>query len=173
VSLENPGANLDVEVRVDVAWGAGVRSAPYHRIFARTALLPSGATRRIPFMVPVRRDERALRVSVMSRAVGAPAFSGGVRTPSPGAGQRHPGNGGSRRSRRFPRRRPGVSYDELTVIVEKARDEQRARMKKKVAGRAGAGSIAAAADTFSTKSAVPAEVSCVFDRALARFSRRD
>lgn len=65
VSLENPGANLDVEVRVDVAWGAGVRSAPYHRIFARTALLPSGATRRIPFMVPVRRDERALRVSVM------------------------------------------------------------------------------------------------------------
>jgi hypothetical protein len=67
VSLENPGARIDVEVRVDVAWGAGLRSVPYHRIFARRTLLPSGATRRIPFVIPVRRDERSLRVSVLSQ----------------------------------------------------------------------------------------------------------
>jgi hypothetical protein len=69
VSLENPGSRLDVEVQVEMAWGAGARSAPYRRVFTRKALIPPGAARRIPFVVPVRRDVRSLRVSVLSRGV--------------------------------------------------------------------------------------------------------
>ena len=46
-----------------------MRSLPYHRVLTRTALLSPGGTRRIPFVIPVRRDERTLRVRVVSRGV--------------------------------------------------------------------------------------------------------
>jgi Ca-activated chloride channel homolog len=42
---------------------------------------------------------------------------------------------------RLPGKRPGITYDELTGMVEKARDEERARLKKKITGAAGQESI--------------------------------
>jgi hypothetical protein len=69
VSVESSGPRLDVEVQVEVEWDPGMRNLPYHRVLTRTVLLPAGATRRIPFVIPVRRDERSLRVRVLSRGV--------------------------------------------------------------------------------------------------------
>ena len=42
---------------------------------------------------------------------------------------------------RLPVRRPAMSYDELTGMVEKAHDEERARLKKKISTAAGEGNI--------------------------------
>ena len=42
---------------------------------------------------------------------------------------------------RLPVRRPAMSYDELTGMVEKAHDEERARLKKRISTAAGEGNI--------------------------------
>jgi uncharacterized membrane protein len=42
---------------------------------------------------------------------------------------------------RIPGRQPGLSYDQLTGMVERARDEERLRLKKKISSVAGQGSI--------------------------------
>jgi hypothetical protein len=66
VSVENPGAALPVEVRVEVAWGSELRGTLVRRSFRSDALLPGGATRRIPFLVPMPRDARSMTVRVTS-----------------------------------------------------------------------------------------------------------
>jgi hypothetical protein len=65
VSVENSGAKLQAVVRVDMTWG-GLRGAVTQRSFTRQAFLPGGATRRIPFVVPMARGVRSLRVAVSS-----------------------------------------------------------------------------------------------------------
>lgn len=63
VSVENSGAKLQAVVRVDVTWG-GLRGSVTQRSFTRQTFLPGGATRRIPFVVPIARGARSLKVSV-------------------------------------------------------------------------------------------------------------
>jgi hypothetical protein len=63
VSVENSGAKLQAVVRVEVTWG-GLRGFVAQRSFTRQAFLPGGATRRIPFVVPLARGARSLRVAV-------------------------------------------------------------------------------------------------------------
>ena len=65
VSVENPGSRLQAVVQVEVTWG-GLRGAVTQRFFTREAFLPGGATRRIPFVVPITRGARSLRVTVSS-----------------------------------------------------------------------------------------------------------
>ena len=68
VSVENSGARLQALVRVDVIWG-GLRGAVTQRSFTRQAFLPGGATRRIPFVVPILRGARSLTIAVSSNDV--------------------------------------------------------------------------------------------------------
>jgi len=63
VSVENSGTKLQAVVRVEVTWG-GLRGFVAQRSFTRQAFLPGGATRRIPFVVPLARGARSLRVAV-------------------------------------------------------------------------------------------------------------
>lgn len=68
VSVENTGSRLQVTVRVEVTWG-GLRGAVVQRSFTRHAFLPGGATRRIPFVVPILRGARSLKVAVSSNGL--------------------------------------------------------------------------------------------------------
>jgi hypothetical protein len=68
VSVENTGARLQALVRVDVT-GGGLRGVVTQRSFTRQAFLPGGATRRIPFVVPILRGARSLKIAVLSRGV--------------------------------------------------------------------------------------------------------
>ncbi|HYW83605.1 MAG TPA: hypothetical protein VFB30_10140, partial [Spirochaetia bacterium] len=68
VSAENTGSRLQVTVRVEVTWG-GLRGAVVQRSFTRHAFLPGGATRRIPFVVPILRGARSLKVAVSSNGL--------------------------------------------------------------------------------------------------------
>jgi hypothetical protein len=68
VSVENSGARLQALVRVEVTWG-GLRGSVTQRSFTRQSFLPGGATRRIPFVVPIVRGARSLKVAVSSNGV--------------------------------------------------------------------------------------------------------
>lgn len=68
VNVENQGARLPAVVRVDVAWG-GAGGMVTQRSFTRKAFLPGGATRRVPFVIPIARGARSLRVAVSSKGV--------------------------------------------------------------------------------------------------------
>jgi hypothetical protein len=66
VSVENSGPKLTVEVRVVVKSGSSLRGDVVQRTFTREALLSGGATRRIPYVIPLPRGARSLEVSVSS-----------------------------------------------------------------------------------------------------------
>ena len=68
MSVENTGARLQALVRVEVTWG-GLRGAVTQRSFTREAFLPGGATRRIPFVIPIPRGARSLKIAVSANGV--------------------------------------------------------------------------------------------------------
>ncbi len=68
VSVENSGSKLQALVRVEITWG-GLRGSVTQRSFTRQAFLPGSATRRIPFVVPILRTARSLKVAVSSGGV--------------------------------------------------------------------------------------------------------
>ena len=68
VSVENSGAGLQALVRVEVTWG-GLRGSVTQRSFTRQSFLPGGATRRIPFVIPIPRGARSLKVAVLCNGV--------------------------------------------------------------------------------------------------------
>jgi hypothetical protein len=69
VSVTTPGARLDAEVRVQVAWGSTLRGTQETRTLARTETFAAGGTRRVPFVIPFPADARTLSVSVVAGAV--------------------------------------------------------------------------------------------------------
>src|SRR5208283_530468 len=69
LSIENPGAPMTAEITLRVTWGGSFRGVPAGRTIRQEAILEAGATRRIPFIVPIPRSARTLRASVSSRGV--------------------------------------------------------------------------------------------------------
>ena len=64
VSVENPGPAQSVEFSLDIAWGSAVRGTRGMRRITQVVQLSSGATRRLPFVIPLGADPRSLTVSV-------------------------------------------------------------------------------------------------------------
>lgn len=66
VSVESSNARVSVVVELEVTWGSSLRANRGSRSFTRETLLADGATRRLPFLIPVPSDARSLTVSVTS-----------------------------------------------------------------------------------------------------------
>src|SRR5512147_765287 len=69
LSVENPGSRMKAEVTLRVSWPGTFRGAAGGRTLRQEIILDAGATRRIPFLVPLPRSARFLRATVMSRGV--------------------------------------------------------------------------------------------------------
>ncbi len=67
VSIANAGTSIPVDVRLVVSWGSSLRGTTDGRVFTRQSVLGGGATRRIPFLVPLPPDARSLDLSVSSQ----------------------------------------------------------------------------------------------------------
>jgi hypothetical protein len=66
VTVDNPGPRLSARIDVRVLWGSSLRGTLAERTLTREALVTAGATRRIPFVIPLPRDARTLSVRVSS-----------------------------------------------------------------------------------------------------------
>ncbi|MGO9308591.1 MAG: hypothetical protein ACLQDL_06165 [Spirochaetia bacterium] len=69
LSIENPGPRMQVECSLRVTWGSGPGGLLAGRTIIKDAVLDAGATRRVPFLVPIPRSMRALRATVTSAGV--------------------------------------------------------------------------------------------------------
>jgi hypothetical protein len=69
LSVENPGARMTAEITLRVTWGGNFRGAPAGRTVRQETILDAGATRRIPFVLPIPRSVRTLRATVSSQGI--------------------------------------------------------------------------------------------------------
>ena len=68
VSVATPGSRLVGQVRVEVIWGSSLRGTQESRVFQWTDTFAAGGLKRLPFIVPVPPEARALQVTVTAGA---------------------------------------------------------------------------------------------------------